>query len=482
MRLTESDAGFLYSETASGPMQTASVALLDGELPFRDLYDGFAARIHLVPRFRQRLLWVPMNLAHPKWVDDPDFDLKHHIVEHRLPAGTSLDDAVDALVELNEGLMDRNRPLWKTFVVSGVPGHTLLLQQVHHAMIDGASAVHLSTVLYDFTPDAAPPPPPEAPWNPAPLPSEFDLISEALRENAQHFLRHNPVNTMTRDEASRTLMQQGVETMSRFFTRPAITAPWNAGMLGPKRKMRWITRPFSELRDVRRGLGGTVNDVVLTIISEAAARYLQQHDEAATGQHFRIMCPVNVRAEEDGGALGNRVSAIFPMLPAWPMDPTERLGLVCEETGRIKSAQEAQALTLMQESGLTLPPLALAPLQLIGTGMDPTQWMAQNPPPLPPQFGPRPPHYGFNFTCTNVPGVQVPQYVAGHEVLETAGIMMLGGTLGYGVAVTSYNQKMIFCLTGEPRLLPDLEFMVEQVESVYAELLEAARAKAGLAA
>ncbi len=482
MRLTESDAGFLYTETASGPMQTASIAVLDGEVPFPRIYEQLAGRLHLVPRFRQRLLWVPMNLAHPKWVDDPEFDLQNHIVEHRLPPGTSMDDAVDALVALNEGLMDRSRPLWKTFVVSGVPGRTLLLQQVHHAMIDGASAVHLSTVLYDFTPDAPPPPPPEEPWKPAPLPSEYDLIAEALRENAQRFLRHNPVNTMARDEASRTLMQRGVETMSRFFTRPAVTAPWNAGMLGPQRKMRWITHAFAELREVRRAFGGTVNDVVLTVITEAAARYLQHHDEPAARQYLRIMCPVNVRAEEDGGALGNRVSAIFPMLPAWTMNPVERLAAVCEETGRIKAAQEAQSLTLMQESGMSLPPLALAPLQLVGTGLDPTRWMAETPPPVPPRFGPRPPYYCFNFTCTNVPGVQVPQYVAGHEVLETAGIMMLGGTLGYGVAVTSYNQKMIFCLTAEPRLLPDLELMVEKVEEVYAELLDAARSRAGQAA
>jgi WS/DGAT/MGAT family acyltransferase len=337
-------------------------------------------------------------------------------------------------------------------------------------------------VLYDFTPDAAPPPPPDQPWKPAPLPSEFDLISEAMRENAQSFLRHNPVRTMARDEESRRLMQRGVETMSRFFTRPAMTAPWNAGLVGPKRKMRWTTHAFSDLREIRRAFGGTVNDVVLAIVSEAAARYLNAHDELPAGQYLRIMCPVNVRAEEDGGALGNRVSAIFPLLPAWSMDLVERLSAVCDETGRIKADHEAQALTLLQESGFSPPPLALAPMQLIGTAYDPTEWQARTPPPVPPRFGPRPPYYGFNFTCTNVPGVQVPQYVAGHEVLETAGIMMLGGTLGYGIAVTSYNQKMIFCFTAEPRLMPDLEAMVAHTESVYGELLGAARSKAGMAA
>jgi len=482
MRLTESDAGFLYSETASGPMQTASVSVIAGEVPFERFYEHVAGRLHLVPRFRQRLAWVPFNLAHPKWVDDPDFDLRRHVVPHELPPGSTLEDAVAAIVELNEGLMDRSRPLWKTFVISGVPDRTLLLQQVHHAMIDGASAVHLSTVIFDFQPDAPPPPPPKAAWQPEPLPSEAELVAEALSENASRFLRHNPVRIMLRDEESRELMQRGVESMTRLMSRPVITAPWNAGLLGPKRTVRWTTHDFAELREIRRAFGGTINDVVLTAVTEGAARYMEHHGERTQDQYLRIMCPVNVRAEEEGGALGNRVSAIFPTLPAWSMDPIARLATVYEETNRIKEAREAQALTLMQESGLSPPPLALAPLQLIGTRLDPTEWLARNPLPVPPRVNFRPPLFGFNFTCTNVPGVQVPQYVAGHEVLESTGIMMLGGTLGYGVAVTSYNQKMIFGFTAEPRLLPDLERMVGFVEAAYAGMLDAAREKNRVAA
>ena len=161
MRLTESDAGFLYGETASGSLQTAGIAVIEGEVPFERIYQHMESRLHLVPSFRRRAVWVPLNLAHPKWVDDPEFDLKNHIVHHKMSPGTSLHDAVDAAVKLNEGLMDRNRPLWKYFVITGVPDRTLLLQQIHHAMIDGASAVHLSTVVFDFQPDAPPPPLPE---------------------------------------------------------------------------------------------------------------------------------------------------------------------------------------------------------------------------------------------------------------------------------------------------------------------------------
>jgi len=156
------------------------------------------------------------------------------------------------------------------------------------------------------------------------------------------------------------------------------------------------------------------------------------------------------------------------------MNPVERLETVRGETDRIKAAREPQALTLMQESGFSIPPVLMAPMQLIGTPFDPTAWLARNPPPVLPSIGPRPPMYTPNFVCTNVPSVQVPLYIAGHEVLETTAIMMLGGNLGYGIAVTSYNQKMILNFTCEPRLLPDLERMIEHTVNAFEELLAAA--------
>lgn len=474
MRLSESDAGFLYGETASGALQTAGIAIIDGEISFDRIYQHLASRVHLVPSFRRRAMWVPMNLAHPKWVDDPTFDLTQHIVHHPLPPGTQLLDAIDQAVKLNEGLMDRNRPLWKYFVISGVPGRTLLLQQIHHAMIDGASAVHLSTVMFDFQADAPAPQPPIEPWQPEPLPTPGQLVTEALMENAQTLSKINPFAISSTDEASQTLFNVGAQTLSRFVTQPAIMAPWNAGAIGPKRKMRWSTFVIAEFREIRRAFGGTVNDVVLHAVSEGAARYLDDHGESTANQYLRIMCPVNVRTENEAGALGNRVSAMFPTLPAWPMATDERYQAIVKETERIKNSHEAQALTLMQERSYSAPPVALMPLQLVGTPFDPTALAAMAPPVVLPQIGPRPPLFGINLVCTNVPGVQVPQYVAGHEVLDTTAIMMISGNSGYSLAVTSYNQKMLFNYTCDPRLMPDLENMVAATESAFSELLELA--------
>lgn len=476
MRLTDSDAGFLYTETASGPMQISSIYVLDGEAPFDRLFHHFEARIHLVPRYRQRLALVPFNLAHPKWVDDPDFDLAYHVRHHKLDRPMTLEEAVDEAMVLNQKLLDRRRPLWLTYVIEGVPGKTLLLQLVHHAMIDGVSGVELTTVLYDFDPAAADPPPAAEPWQPTEPPGALELMNEAAREAVDKLRDYNPVSALGGDAARRKLAARAARVVSGFVTRPAMTAPWNAGLVGPQRKLRWLKKNLLEVREIRRGLGGTINDLVLAVVSEGAARYMDDTGEHARGRHLRIMCPVSVRREDEQGALGNRVSAIFPCLPAWPMPATERLRAVREETERIKHEQDAQALTLLLESTPPLPPVAMAPTQLVGTALDPTALAARMPLPVLPRSGPRPPYFGFNFTCTNVPGVQVPQYMAGHELTETLGILMLTGTLGFGVAVTSYNGHLYFNFVCDPRLLPDLEAMRDAADGVFNELLDAARA------
>jgi WS/DGAT/MGAT family acyltransferase len=366
--------------------------------------------------------------------------------------------------------------------MEGVPGKTLLLQMTHHAMIDGASGVELTTILYDFEADATEPPPPVDPWQPVPVLSPAELVTEALRENLNNFSKTNPLNALTNTAARWQKLNKATEIMSRFVTRPAITAPFNSGQVGPRRRVRWLKRPFGEIREIRRQLGGTINDVVLTTVSEAIARYLQQNNERVDNQFLRIMCPVNVRTEDKKGGLGNQVSAIYPMLPAWPMDCSERLQVVVKETQRIKQDEEAQALTVLQESMPLLPPLSMATTsQLVGTAMDPTALAARMPLPIAPNVGYRPPNNGVNFTCTNVPGVQVPQFMCGSEVTDTIGLLVLTGNTGFSATILSYNKQLFFSFICEPRLLPDLDVIADGANSVFQELLDAARAKDALA-
>jgi WS/DGAT/MGAT family acyltransferase len=474
-RLSASDASFLYLETASGPMHIASVYVLDGEVPFADVYQHFAERIHLLPAYRRRLAQVPFNLAHATWEDDPEFDLANHVVPLALAEGTSLEDAIDVAVEHNEAMLPRDRPLWRFHIISGVPGKTLILQQTHHAMIDGVSGIEVTTILYDLDPRGGNRPPPAEAWNPDPMPGPLARLGEALRANLDKARPSKALEMLADGERRRHLLARALRVLGQFVTRPVITAPFNAGLVGPKRRVRYLKKPFAEIREIRRALGGTINDVVLTVVSEAVARYLDGHGEVTDGQYMRVMCPVSVRTEDQAGALGNQVSAIFPVLPAWPMNARQRLNAVCTETDRIKHDEEGQALALFTQAESPVWPVALAPTQLVGTPWDPTALAARLPLPVLPRLGWRPPNIGFNFACTNVPGVQVPQYLCGHRVTDTIGLLVLTGNVGFSVTILSYNKELYFNFICEPRLLPDLETIARAAEDTFDELLAEAR-------
>jgi WS/DGAT/MGAT family acyltransferase len=473
-RLSATDASFLYMETATSPMHISSLHVLEGEADFDVIFRHFADRIHLVPAYRRRVAFVPFNLAHPTWEDDPDFDLTRHVKHHHLPPDTSMEQALDVAMELNEPMLERDQPLWKVWVITGLQDRTLLLLMTHHSMIDGVSGIELTTIIFDFDPGGSNREPEAAPWDPPARPGPAARLNDALRDNLSAAREGGSLSSIT-DPERRHLLARAGRVLGRFVTQPAVTAPFNAGIVGRKRRLRYMTESFTEIREIRRALGGTINDVVLTVVSEALARYLAASGERTDDQHMRILCPVSVRTEDESGTLGNRVSAVFPMLPAWPMPVTQRLTAVCAEMERIKHDQEAHALALLMESGSGIWPLALAPTQLIGTPWDPTRLSVNMPMPVMPRLGPRPPNFGVNFVCTNVPGVQVPQYLAGHKVLDVIGIILLAGNVGFSMPIVSYNQQLCFSFVCEPRLLPDVEKLVDAAGDAFAELLAEAR-------
>ncbi len=476
-RLTTADASFVYTESMSGPMHISSVMVLEGELAYERVFEHIQERLHLIPAYRRKLVSVPMNIAHPRWTDDPDFDLANHVLHRRVPEGSSLEVGFDEAIRLNEEMLDRSKPLWKFVVISGVPNQTLILQATHHAMIDGASGVELISIIYDLDPEGTPVHAPNEPWQPEPEPSAGELFSEAMRDNFDKLAKTDLSRLSGWSDQQQALMARAARVVANFVARPVVTAPFNAGLVGPERRSRWLEKSFGEIREIRRALGGTINDVVLAVVSEGVSRYLVAKGEAVEDQHMRIMCPVNVRTESKKGALGNQVSAIFPVLPAWPMALVQRLAAVIAETDRIKGNSEAQALTMLQDAAPEPWPVGMWPTQLVGSAYDPTAVAARMPAPLLPA-GIRPPNVGFNFVCTNVPGVQVPQYLCGHEVSHQIGVLLLSANLGFGVTILSYNKKLVFGFISEPRLLPDVERIQEHSEAAFEELLAAARERA----
>lgn len=478
MRLTTSDASFLYMESASGPMHISSILVLDGEVDFQEAFVHLEERLHLMPSYRRKLAQVPMNLAHPTWVDAPDFDLKNHMVEHVLPPDSALDDGISAAVKLNEPMLDRTRPLWMVYMLTGVPGKTLMLHCTHHCMIDGASGVELMAIFYDFDPAGDPLDAKAPAWEPERAPNPMELFNQALDEQMTKLAKIDWQKQMSPPSPERqAAMQRATTLMSEFVTKPAITAPFNAGAIGPGRDLAWMKLSFDEIREVRRALGGTINDVVLTIVSKGVASYLANKGETTENQYMRIMCPVNVRTEDQKGALGNRVSAIFPLLPAWQMPTAQRLNTVIAETERIKQNRDAQALTMMQENAVEPWPIALWPTQFVGTPFDPTQMAANFPAPVLPPAGPRPPTIGYNFTCTNVPGPQVPLYLLGRPITDQIGLLILNGNIGFSTTILSYNKTLFFGFICEPRLLPEVQDISDSAEQAFVNLLDSARAR-----
>jgi len=476
MRLSAHDASFLYTETASGPMHMIGLTVLDGAATFEEIFAYYAARVHRVPRLRQRLAFVPFNVAHPKWIDDPDFDLGNHLVRHPVPPNTSVQRAIEIALELGEALLDRNRPLWLTYVLEDLDGKTLLAQMSHHAFVDGATAVAMTTVLTDPSPDAPDPEPESSPWRPLPMPSPTELWQEAVAENAQQTFAQ--ARRLVSEAPKMAELAQKAAPLMQRMARPVMVAPWNASLIGPKRTIATLEYSLDDFRPIRKSLGGTVNDIVVSVVMEGAARYLQAKGEVLEDQYLRLMCPVDVRDADDDplDMSGNRVSAMFPVLAAGPMDMLERYQTVRDELSEIKRNDEPRVMDQLQHLQPNNPPIAQSQTLSVGTEWDPTVAAARAPLPiLPHTGGPRPQQLGFNFTCTNVPGANWTQYVAGHQVLTAIGTLMLGGNLGFGAGVASFDGRVTFVFTADPRLMPDVDHFAAHVREAFSELSDRAQ-------
>jgi diacylglycerol O-acyltransferase / wax synthase len=485
-RLTAQDASFLYAESKSGPTHVGSILIFEGHIAFDDLVRHIQGRLHLLPRYRQKLVEVPFRLNHATWEDDADFQLANHVHRHVLSEGSDDADLVRIVMDINQRGLDRSRPLWEMHSFEGLGGgRTGVVSRIHHCLVDGVSGMEMLTVLMDFKRDATPPEPPKNEWMAKPLPNALEMLSDAAFDGAQtqlslyrrlyqSFLK--PTELMNRVK----LLTEAAFTFAKMM-RPIAPVPWARRLVTSRRALAWSSFSFAEIRAIRNALGGTVNDVVLTILTEAAARYLRHHEYDVKGQFFRIGCPVNVRKSEESGALGNRVSMMFPEVPAEPMTPAARLAAINVETERIKESAAPQGLELLMEAAELIPPsVASYTGQLAMSALDAAVAMTNLLPELPqnPRFAI--PGFGMSFLATNVPGVMVPQYLAGHQCLDMIGLVPLAANVGYSVAIGSYNQKLYFGMMSEPISMPDVELMKTYVDEVFEELARAAGVRASV--
>jgi WS/DGAT/MGAT family acyltransferase len=456
-RLTALDTSFLHLEDDAAHMHVASVLLFDGDPPPHDEFiAGIESRLHLVPRYRQKLAFVPFGQGRPRWVDDPHLNLSYHVRKTALPAPGSEEQLRALAGRVLAQQLDRDKPLWEIWVVEGVEGGRFaLVCKTHHALVDGISGVDIMTVLFDLSAEHRKPDEPERRWLPAPTPSRTQLLSEALLERATVpteiarsvravFRAPRQIADGVRDSLV------GVGAMAWAGMNPAPPSPYNC-RIGPHRRFTWVRTNLDDIKAIKNSLGGTVNDVVLATVSGALGRHLHRRGETLSGRELKAMVPVSVRADEDRGALGNQVAAMMAPLPVWCEEPVRRLELVNEAMGGLKdSGQAVGAQVLTRLTGFAPPTIMAQASRLMAR-----QRM-------------------FNLVVTNVPGPQVPLYLMGHELRDFFPMVPLVRNQALGVAIMSYNGQMNFGLVGDYDAMHDLDDLASDFHGSLAELADAA--------
>src|SRR5215211_1337404 len=462
-RLTGLDASFLHLEDAASHMHVAGVMIFEGEPPaYDDLIEAIERRLGLVPRYRQRLAFVPFSQGRPKWVDDPHLNIRYHVRSTALPAPGSELQLKELAGRVFAQQLDRDKPLWEIWLVDGLEGDRFaVLSKTHHALVDGISGVDIMSVLFDTSPEPAAPTDPGERWLPRPLPSAAQLLGEAIVERATipgelarsvRAVLRGPrrVAEGLRDAAV------GVGAMAWAGLNPAPPSPYNKS-IGPHRRFTWVRVNLADVKAIKNELGGTVNDVVLATIAGALGKHLRRRGQNTDGLELKAMVPVSIRADVERGALGNRVAAMMAPLPVWSKDPVARLDIVREELKGLKSGGQAVgAQVLTQLSGF-------APATIMGQA---SRVMARQ------RF--------FNLVVTNVPGPQIPLYLAGKRLVDTFPMVPLAKNQALGVALLSYAGHINFGLVGDYDLMWDLDDFTEDVRESLAEL--AAEAGVELAA
>lgn len=483
-RLSALDASFLHLEEPTTPMHVGGVAIFTtprAGFDFDELATHIARRIALVPRYRQRILGVPGNLANPVWVDDPQFELGYHLRRSALPKPGSERQLLDLVARLMGRPLDRRRPLWEMYVVEGLAGarrgsgrRIAVISKTHHAMVDGIGAIDLGQVILDPTP-VVPAPPAPARWHPSPAPTPIELTADAVAEIA-----HRPSAAV---EAARvalidvratlervTGLAAGLLAAARVAARPAPETPLNVD-IGVGRRYAVARTRLEDYREIRSALGGTVNDAVLATVAGALRSFLMSRGEPVTDQtSIRALVPVSVRAAASSGdgrsagsaarssstdrALGNRILCYFVDLPVGEPHPVVRHARISYAMRAHKEAgQQVGAAALIRLGGFAPPTL-----HAVGA-------RAAN------SFSRR----IFNVVVTNVPGPQLPLYAAGARMREVFPVVPLAKGQALSIGLTSYDGGVYYGFFADRDAMPDLDTIPGMIEESLAELLRSSR-------
>jgi len=461
-RLSPVDRTFLDLEYPEAHMHVAGVMIFnasplrtpDGGIDIEKIRKYIASRLHLIPRYRQRIARIPVE-NHPVWVDDDHFNLEYHVRHTALPQPGGDEQLKRLTGRIVSQQLDRGKPLWELWIVEGLDGDRFaMISKTHHCMIDGLSAVDLASVLLSPSPDATIPD--AQPWKPESAPTGGELVIDEARRRLAAPLEfgrailgaiQNPAETA---ESVGEQISAVTETLGAGLF-PASESPFNQP-IGPHRRFEWTAIELSDVKRVKNALGGTVNDVVLATVAGAVGSFLRGRgftSEKLAELDFRAMVPVSLRATSERGTLGNRIASWAARLPIAETDPRLRLEAVRAVTADLKQSRQAMgAEVLARVSEWTVPTLLSLAMRLAARARS------------------------FNLTVTNVPGPQIPLYMIGARMAAAYPLGPLFLDQALNIALLSYDGRLNWGFNADWDVLPDLRELVEAIRTSFEELLQ----------
>jgi diacylglycerol O-acyltransferase / wax synthase len=456
-RLTGLDSSFLHLEDGPAHMHVASTLVFEGPAPdYVEFREHIRSRLHLVPRFRQKLRFVPYGQGRPVWVDDPQFNLDYHVRHTALPEPGSEQQLRTLAARVFSQRLDRSKPVWELWLVDGLSGGRFaIVGKSHHCLVDGVSGMDITTVLFDTEPEPPAQPEPE-PWTPGPEPSDIQVLGRALIDRAT-----TPGEAVRGVRALFRAPRQvagavvdGLESMGAL-ARAGISAPaspFNVE-ISPYRRFAWVQADLDGFKRIKAAGGGTVNDVVLAAVAGALGRYLRARGHATADLELKAMVPISVRTSDEHGDPGNRVSAMYAPLPVGVEDPAERLRAVSESMGDLKESKQAVGASILTGLADFAPPTILGQAGRMQSRQ---------------RF--------FNMVVTNVPGPQFPLYLMGRELRAVFPMVPLAKRQAVCFGIMSYNGEVDFGLIGDYDAMADIDSLARDLSESIAELLALAPA------
>jgi WS/DGAT/MGAT family acyltransferase len=479
-QLTALDAQFLNVESPTTVGHVGSLILLDPETAPDGAWNldsvraVFEPRLHLAAPLRQRLVEVPLGLGRPYWVDDPHFDIEFHLRELALPAPGTREQLGEQVARIHARQLDRNRPLWEAYVISGLEGgKAAFYSKIHHAAIDGVSGAEILETIMDLTVEPRAVEPEDRPFVPRRMPSTVDLVRRGMQQ-----LVVNPVELLTTvpktlryvdrlpgaaNFPGTRMVSESAALVGRVLgerRRPeadtrelkAPRTPLN-GTITAHRRFSFGSLPLSDVKTVKNHFEMTVNDVVMALTASALRRWLLDHD-ALPEVPLVGAVPVSIRTEDQAGSHGNQVSVMLAELPTHLADPEERMRFMRESMLDAKRAFDAVPASLLQDLS------ALIPTALSGLAARALFKLATVPGVI------------FNLFVSNVPGPQLPLYIAGAKVEGIYPVSAVTDiTGGLNITLFSYDGSLDFGLIACREMVPDVWNLIGYLEDAMAEMV-----------